>query len=109
MNSLDRPGTEEWVPHANESNLNKIAQILSPLDVEIIAKFQSRTDIGSYNSNIEDQIIATIERRPCTDEDLCTSLGLKKNELNKYLDNLLKEKKIVPVNQKRGIFFKPNN
>ena len=106
LNTLDRPGTEPEVKSALKEKLEDIAEFLKPLSVEIIAKFISRQKVKSFNINIENQILETIRRRPCTDKDLCAMLGLHLNELNKYLAELLKKNIIKSEFQKRGIFIK---
>lgn len=106
LNSLDRPGTEEWVEPITEKRMNEIKEYFSPLSVEIIAKFKSRNKVRSYHEDIASAIIETISRRPCTDKDLSEILGLHINELNKYLSYLTKEKRIEEVRKERGIFFK---
>lgn len=105
LNTLDRPGTEDWIQPADKNNLLKIAEKLEPLPVEIIAKFNSREDLVSYNKNVEEQIIETIKRRPCTDNDLRSMLGLNINEINKYLSELIQKGKITSRKMERGTFF----
>jgi wyosine [tRNA(Phe)-imidazoG37] synthetase (radical SAM superfamily) len=108
LNSLDRPGTEDSVKTMQIENLEKIKSFLEPLPVTIIAKVKSRKKIQSFNKNIEDQIMDTIKRRPCTDKDLCEILDIHINELNKYLSELISSGKIISDSKQRGLFFKPN-
>ena len=106
INSLDRPGTESWVKPINNISLKKVISYFKGLPVEIIANFESREKIASFDYNIEERIIATIRRRPCTAEDLSETLGIHINETNKYLQSLLERKKVESQNLERGIFFK---
>jgi wyosine [tRNA(Phe)-imidazoG37] synthetase (radical SAM superfamily) len=106
LNTLDRPGTESWVKTATKERLEYIVNFLKPLPVEIIAKFNSRQQIKSFNKNIENQILETIRRRPCTDKDLTEMLGIHLNELNKYLNELLNKNLIKGEIKERGTFFK---
>ncbi len=106
LNTLDRPGTESWIEPVSKSRMEEIADHFKPLPVAIIAKFQSRNKIRSYHKNIEEQIIETIKRRPCTDQDLSEMLGIHINEINKYLSELLHEGMITSEQQKRGTFFR---
>jgi wyosine [tRNA(Phe)-imidazoG37] synthetase (radical SAM superfamily) len=111
LNTLDRPGTADWVQPASKQQLLEIKNKLEPLPVEIIAKFKSARKYSSYKKDIEKTILETISRRPCTDKDLCEILGLHINELNKYLRELQQKDKITSERLKRGIFFraKQNN
>jgi wyosine [tRNA(Phe)-imidazoG37] synthetase (radical SAM superfamily) len=106
LNSLDRPGTEEWVQAADRLLLEKIKTQLAPLPVKIISKFTPRNLQKSYLLDIEETIFSTIVRRPCTEEDLNQITGLHPNEISKYLSVLLSENKIEMVRQQRGNFFK---
>ena len=94
LNTLDRPGTEGWIVPASREHLEKIASTFD-LRCEIIAKFKERRAIPSYRADIEQIILQTIKRRPCTVEDLASMLGLHQNEINKYISNLINEKQIV--------------
>lgn len=106
LNTLDRPGTESWIEPVTKKRMEEIAEFFKPLPVEIIAKFQSRNKIRSYQKNVEQQIIETIKRRPCTDKDLSEMLGIHINEINKYLSELLHEGSVTTQQQERGIFFR---
>lgn len=106
LNTLDRPGTKEWVVPSTRDNLKRIAKKFSPLPVEIIASFHSRRKIASYNDDVEHMILETIKRRPCTTQDLADMLGLHLNEINKYLSELSSKNLVTSEIRQRGIFFR---
>lgn len=105
LNTLDRPGTESWV---KPETRNKLEQIAAQLDwpTEIIANFKKREQVASYQADIESAILQTIKRRPCTVDDLATTLGLHPNEINKYLEALLSREVVQAETLERGLFFK---
>ncbi|MBN2543457.1 radical SAM protein [bacterium] len=105
LNTLDRPGTESWVEPATTENLRSIAQFLKPLKVEAVELYDGRRKFASFNEDIARSIFATVNRRPCTANDLSQILGLNLKEINKYLQTLLEEKKITYKEEKRGIFY----
>jgi len=107
FNTLDRPGVEAGLKSMTREDMEKIVEFFQPLPAEIIAKFQSRTLVKSFDSNIEERILETISRRPCTDEDLCSMLGLHINELNKYISTMLEKGEIKERREERGTFFEP--
>ncbi len=109
LNTLDRPGTEDFVKAVTQKELLRIKDFLEPLPVEIIAKAETRKQIQSFNQNIEEQILETIKRRPCTDKDLSEILNIHLNELNKYLSELIESRKVVSDKKERGLFFKIKN
>lgn len=106
LNTLDRPGTIGRLRPANKAELNQIVSFLAPLPCEIIAAPTTRKDIKSYRDDIEDAILETIARRPCTLEDLATIFGVHINEINKYLSVLDKEQHVETIRQERGVFYK---
>ena len=107
LNSLDRPGVEGWVERADFRKLKAIAEYFKPLQTGVITAYQSRKEIDSYDIEVEHNIVSTIKRRPCTEEELMRLTGLKINELNKYLGSLMFDHKISFENKSRGRFIKP--
>ncbi len=105
LNSLDRPGTLTDLRGATRTELQEIVDYWKMDNVHIISAAPERKNIQSYRSDIENTILETIVRRPCTLSDLAKILGMHVNEINKYLDVMESEKKIVRVQQDRGIFY----
>ncbi len=105
LNTLDRPGTLSGLRGATHDELQQISDMLELNNVVIIAASAKRKNILSYRKDIENAIIETISRRPCTLDDLTTLLGKNVSEINKYLDVLEADKKIEAVEQSRGVFY----
>jgi len=105
LNTLDRPGTEAGLQSASRENLEKIAHKLNGT-VEIIAKFSKHDILHTYDTDVENAILQTIKRRPCTIEDLKSSLGLETEILKKYLKSLINRKHILTESMERGIFYR---
>lgn len=106
LNTLDRPGAVKNIRAATRKELQEIVTFWDLPQVKIIAAAPDRKKIIAYRDDMESAILETIKRRPCTLEDLHKILGLHINEVNKYLDVLEDEKKILSVHEKRGIFYK---
>ena len=109
INTLDRPGVIENIRAATHEELERVLGMWGLKNVEIIAAAKERKAVQSYRKNAEATILETIVRRPCTIDDLEKILSLPAVEINKYLDVLEAEKKIVPVQQSRGLFYKVNS
>jgi wyosine [tRNA(Phe)-imidazoG37] synthetase (radical SAM superfamily) len=105
LNTLDRPGAVEDIRPAGRAELQQIADYWKLDNVEIIASAPKRKDIKSYREDVENAILETIARRPCTLEDLEEILGIHINEINKYLGVLDGDNKIEVSFQSRGIFY----
>ena len=105
LNTLDRPGIIDNLRSATRIELENIINLWNMPNVEIIASSLKRKDNTAYRKDIENTILETISRRPCTLEDLQNILGLHINEINKYLYILDSNNKILTFRQKRGIFY----
>ncbi len=106
LNTLDRPGAVSKIRSATCDELQNIVNYWQLNNIEIVAIPAVRKDIKSYREDFESAILETIQRRPCTLDDLAKILGLHINEINKYLDVLESDGKIETVQEKRGIFYK---
>ena len=108
LNTLDRPGVVDWIEPADLEALEKIKESLSGTNVpiEIIAKFKAKKEVKSFTGDISDAIVQTIQRRPCTTQDLMVFLGVNEEELSTYTSQLIHENKIEIFNEKRGVFFR---
>lgn len=109
LNTLDRPGVIDNIRAATPEELERVVHLWGLKNVKIIAAAKQRKSIQSYREDAESAILETIVRRPCTINDLENVLGLPAVEINKYLDVLEAENKIVPVRQNRGLFYKVNS
>lgn len=109
INTLDRPGTVRDLRSATSAELKQVVETWGLVNVAIIAAAPTRKDIPSYRSDAESAILETIARRPCTLQDLEKILGLQSMEINKYLDVLENEGRIVSVRQQRGVFYELKN
>ncbi len=106
LNTLDRPGAVSKIRSASREELQYIVDYWQLENVEIVTMSAERRDIKSYREDIETAILETVQRRPCTLDDLAKILGLHINEINKYLDVLESDGKIESTRQNRGIFYK---
>jgi len=105
LNTLDRPGTVEDLRPASKTDLEHIVHFWKLKNVEIITPAPERKDIKSYRRDVENAIMETLSRRPCTIHDLEKILGIHMNEINKYLGVLEDEGKIETARQDRGVFY----
>lgn len=109
LNSLDRPGTERWLVKEPEEQLQKIAEFFKPLPVEIISRKQTKGEFPEIDEQMEEILISTIKRRPCTIADMSEILNLHIDEVAKYLDYLQKKGVLKVEEQERGVFYSWNN
>lgn len=106
LNTLDRPGTKDWVLPASHEKLLEIKDFLQPPDVEIIGNYGTTESIESYSNDVEQRIISMLKRRPCTVKDLSRVFSLHMSTLNKCLQELENSDKITRQKKGRGVFYK---
>lgn len=107
LNTLDRPGTEDWVKPADVEGLRRIKNQLLPFRADIPSDISCMDTISTLHSgDIISAVINTIMRRPSTAEDLSIALGTGLPELSGILEKLLLEKKIVKIITDDGIFYR---
>jgi wyosine [tRNA(Phe)-imidazoG37] synthetase (radical SAM superfamily) len=108
LNSLDRPGTENWIRAASIENLQEIKTYFLPLKTEIIGNPVARKHkVSRRFSDISEAIVATISRRPSTLNDLSIAFGIGEAGLLNILDFLLEKGTIIKEeNAARGAFYK---
>lgn len=95
INSMDRPGTCDWVEAPSLERLKEIEAYFHPLPVEIISRTAKGMVIPKPSPKDKDHIIKTITRRPLTIEDLSVSLGISINEATAFTEELIAEKSVV--------------
>ena len=105
LNTLDRPGTMSGITPASKPELEEVIKILGFPNIEIIAKVDGDIKARIQREDIKAAVIETIHRRPCTKKDLLQILGVEKQVIDKAINSLEQEKKIVGKTQGRGIFY----
>lgn len=105
LNSIDRPGSESWVSPVSEKDMESIAGIFYPLNVEWIGR-PAKTQGAISHEEASQLILETIKRRPSTMEDLESALGIKRSELHKIIQKLLHDNIISSQVMERGVFYK---
>lgn len=108
LNSLDRPGAEDWVEATSPKRLKEIKAFMSArlsMPVEIIAKIKYDKSGMISDEDLLHQIHSTLLRRPSTAEDISAMLDVHINEVSKILRELVNEGKIEAQRGERGVFY----
>ncbi len=106
LNTLDRPGTRSSLTAAPPERLKEIAAFFEFDNMEIIAAYQGKDSRKALREDMADSILETVQRRPCTLEDLSHILGARPAEISKFLWDLENRGEITVLHQERGIFYK---
>lgn len=107
LNTAVRPPAEEYAMAVPPERLAELAQYFKP-QAEVIAEHRGR------GATVERQppqhaILALLQRRPCTMEDLGRGLGMKPAEVLKTLDGLLAQGKVQSERHGASQFYRANN
>jgi wyosine [tRNA(Phe)-imidazoG37] synthetase (radical SAM superfamily) len=106
LNSLDRPGTCEWVQPATAQELQSIASFFKPLPVEIISRHGAIKAVGKSEEDILETIVSLLRRRPSTMEELSVLTGTTINSIRHDIDILVNQNVIESYVVNNHSFFK---
>jgi wyosine [tRNA(Phe)-imidazoG37] synthetase (radical SAM superfamily) len=108
INSLDRPGVEDYCKPCSMEDLEKIKSffIKHKIDAEIILRSRKKTKEAS-DFNLKN-FLETISRRPLTLEDIVSQTSINKKDLKLLIEKQLKDNIIEEVKIKDDIFYKLN-
>lgn len=104
LNTSVRPTADINVERVDYEKLQVIAEQLGG-NCEIVAGFKYIHKGKNLEANAEN-ILTMLKRRPCSLDDICSALGLHRNEAGKYLGELKRRRAIGQIEKNGIIFFK---
>jgi wyosine [tRNA(Phe)-imidazoG37] synthetase (radical SAM superfamily) len=104
VNTLDRPGTETWVAPMETEEMERAASFLQ--SAELISLPVVRETRGT-GGGLADRILAAVQRRPLTIEDISRMLGIEKAEALEQLQRMTNAKVLKRDKMPRGTFYLP--
>ncbi len=106
LNTAVRPTAEADIKRLDAEKMQAIAARLGP-KCEVVADF-SLSHHGRGLENKAEDVLSILKRRPCSLNDICSGLGIGRNEALKYVTSL-EHKGIIHSERKDGrVFFKVN-
>ncbi len=112
LNTLDRPGVLDWIKASTSENTMRFIKAFEPyVPVEAVGPFRYQSKALQQDielSDIDNQILALISRRPGTIQDLMVALELDAAAIKPHLDRLLGAGKIISERLYRGDFYSIN-
>lgn len=105
INSLDRPGSEDWVKKADFNTLVMVREFFGE-KAEIVTRRENRADMTALDMDVQGMILKAIGIRPMTLTDLLKMTRLNTIELNRNLCILESEKKIAAVFSGEELFYR---
>jgi pyruvate-formate lyase-activating enzyme len=109
LNTLDRPGSEDWVRPALPGELDRIRNILGLNGVEPVEPVRYELSAGSPMAEEWEAAITGVRellmRRPCTLEDLSAVTGLSRREILKIIREIQAATPVEERWDERGNFY----
>jgi wyosine [tRNA(Phe)-imidazoG37] synthetase (radical SAM superfamily) len=105
LNTLDRPGTEEWVRPADPAELERVLKMIDFSSAEMVELPDYPTLKSQYADDLAGQVYEMLKRRPCTVDDITAATGMHRVEVLKLLREMAKTKDLQEKREDRGIFY----
>lgn len=86
LNTAIRPAAEDFAVPVSKERMVELTDLFHP-KAEIIVEFSNQKDL-KLRANKE-SVLAMLQRRPCTADQIADGFGMHLNEVSKYLGNLL--------------------
>jgi len=104
VNTVTRPPAEDFAERVPEKQLKTLAAQLYE-NAEVIADYSNVHKQQDFSARRED-VLTLLKRRPCSIEDIASGLGLHRNEVVKYVEELSVEGKIEAKPQNQQLYYK---
>jgi wyosine [tRNA(Phe)-imidazoG37] synthetase (radical SAM superfamily) len=92
LNTVVRPPSEKWAVPLNQKEMEEIKAFFGK-SASIISEFDRHSPMVSER-DIKQEILEILKRRPLSVSDLSKGMGISKDELDRYIKQLVEEGKI---------------
>jgi wyosine [tRNA(Phe)-imidazoG37] synthetase (radical SAM superfamily) len=99
LNTAVRIPAEEYAGLVDIQKMEEISTFFGP-SCEVIADYTKVHSLGEFSSTGED-VLELLRLRPCSVDDISAGLSLHRNEVVKYVQELL-DKKLIRMEKRRG-------
>lgn len=89
LNTVTRPPAEDFAAAVPRERMEAFASLFTPR-AEVVADFREIHERTEF-ARSRDEVMDTLRRRPCSVADLAHGLGMHRNEVLKYIEELLAE------------------
>ncbi|HUU29936.1 MAG TPA: radical SAM protein [archaeon] len=86
LNTVTRPPAENYAVGVSPERMAKLAVLFDP-PAEVIADFSRIHEKAEFTAG-RDEVLNMLQRRPCSIDDIAGGLGMHRNEVLKYLEEL---------------------
>jgi wyosine [tRNA(Phe)-imidazoG37] synthetase (radical SAM superfamily) len=104
LNTVTRPPAEQYAGGVSPGRLAELASIFHPR-AEIIADFRGVHQRTEFRAGRE-EILQMLRRRPCSAGDIADGLGMHRNEVIKYIEELNAENLLEESPRAEKLYYK---
>ena len=104
VNTVTRPPAEGYAGRVERARLEELAAMLHP-EAEVIADYRGIHQEKEFTASRE-AVLQMLERRPCSVDDVAGGLGIHRNEAIKYVEELLEEEAVEPVDVGGIVYYR---
>ena len=105
LNTATRPPAEDYAVTVAPNRLHELAAQFDP-PAEVIADYRGIQYVAEFCAGREN-ILQLLQRRPCTADDIGAGLGMHKNEVVKYLEELVSGGRLEPYRIQGNVYYRP--
>jgi wyosine [tRNA(Phe)-imidazoG37] synthetase (radical SAM superfamily) len=102
LNTVIRPPSEDFVDAVPKEHIMSLCSLFRPT-AEIIADFNAERDVALEAT--KETVLAILQRRPCTADQIAKAFGMHLNEVSKYLGSLKKDGQIREERKSGDIYY----
>lgn len=104
INTAVRPAAETYANQVSQKDLAVFCECLG-VNAEIITPFIASKNNEKAEIDLENNILALIARRPCTLDDIASSLNVHRNEVLKFITPMVKKRSIKTTKKGAEIYY----
>ena len=104
LNTVTRPPAESGTRAVARERMERIAEAFEPT-AEVVADWRGTHEQPAFSA-LRSDVLDLLKRRPCTVSDIAEGLGIHRNEVVKYVEELASRGMIEAEKTDRGIYWR---
>ena len=104
LNTATRPPVEDYAVTVSQQRMSELVAMFDPL-AEVIADFRGVHQQREFAAGRK-VVLELLRRRPCSMDDIADGLGMHRNEVVKYVEELSAEKVIEHTSTTGRLYYK---